>query len=280
MSNSMGYPSCCFWRREAGAWATKRRADMIFLTKTAEKKFNESGFVNSIVMEGFIILAVVGAILAIVIPSYVNYRARKQKTIDRANDQKNFYNLVSLAMGSLDGDVICPLTGKPYPITTQGSTRIISWPDPDSRYTTSPQFIITEKGAFFRQNLPPYRIRPGRRAFPADTIDLINETDKVVLLNKSNNIICEFPKTGGRVVVKKPGGSQLETLDHIVAALPINKKERTQVFSLLYIEAGQVKITGVFKTRGRIHPSIAMVCQALFPPGVPLAKTQLAPYPK
>jgi type II secretory pathway pseudopilin PulG len=238
----------------------------------------QSGFVSHAAQMRILGLAAIGIVLAIIVPSSLRYFADKRDAAAQENERRNIYNLVAIAMGSLDENAICPLTGKPYGAARRGPTKTIRWPDPDGRLPTHPQFDITENGSFFQQGLSAYRL-PVAPIEPVQGITLTNNADAIVLANLKEKVTYVLPKTGGRLVVKPDGQRKTTTIDQIVAALPIVQKERGTVFTVIYIEDGQVRSLELFDTWDSIYPLNEILHDTLFQKDVPLPKTRLDAYP-
>ena len=99
------------------------------------------GFVNT---EYMIVIAIIGILIAIAIPKFLNATAWRKGI-------SCLENIIQIVEGTDDSTIQCPISKLPYPPKKTG---IVSCPDPKQHLHTKPRFILEGNNWIFKQDLP------------------------------------------------------------------------------------------------------------------------------
>jgi len=99
------------------------------------------GFVNT---EYMIVIAIIGILMAIAIPKFLNATAWRKGI-------SCLENIIQIVEGTDDSTIQCPISKLPYPPKKTG---VVSCPDPKQHLHTKPRFILEGNNWIFKQDLP------------------------------------------------------------------------------------------------------------------------------
>jgi hypothetical protein len=137
------------------------------------------GFVNT---EYMIVIAIIGILMAVAIPKFMNATAWRKGI-------SCLENIIKIVEGTDDSTKQCPISKLPYPPKKTG---IISCPDPKQHLHTKPRFILENNNWIFKQNLPKADAKESQPIFLStggifSTITFI-KNEKSILVERKTKI--------------------------------------------------------------------------------------------
>ena len=240
------------------------------LKKSVLRGRGEGGFVPAVVMEGMILLAVLGIVTAIAIPQCAAYRKRKREQKALETIDRYYENIVGVAAGTLEPGQAAPVFGEKYVLKDIDGRTILIWPDPKGWYRTRPRFVRLGNDVVFQQDLPPLEYEPGKWIQFPDGLRIADQGDRVVIQDwrEKSVQLTFFKKSLGAEYIHRQHYREPEPIKmkKVLAAVPVKKEvSGLLIYRIVYREGGAVRHIDALEFDPRGLKAISMVDRFLFP---------------